>query len=86
VAVNVCLCVCATADGDAFVFCAALYCSAWGSRTPLGRLQTYVGNILIALNPFQWLGLYTNEMSAKYTNVHNKSAHPPHLFAIADSA
>ena len=48
--------------------------------------QTYVGNILIAVNPFQWLGLYTDEMSAQYTNVHNKSEHPPHLFVIADSA
>ena len=32
------------------------------------------------------LGLYTNEVSAQYCNIHVKSDHPPHLFAIADSA
>ena len=41
---------------------------------------------MIALNPFQWLQLYTSAISAKYTNIHNKTDQPPHLFAIADSA
>ena len=49
-------------------------------------LQTYVGSILIAMNPFRMLGLYTDAMSFAYTNVLNKSDHPPHLFSIADAA
>jgi hypothetical protein len=50
------------------------------------RLQTYVGDILIAVNPFQMLGLYTNQQSALYCNVQSKSDFAPHLFAIADAA
>ena len=41
---------------------------------------------MIAVNPFCELGLYTNEVSAQYCNVHNKSELPPHLFAIGDAA
>lgn len=38
------------------------------------------------MNPFQWLDLYTDAVSSKYTNIHNKTDQPPHLFAIADTA
>lgn len=50
------------------------------------KIYTYVGDIIIAVNPFQMLGLYTDEMSYRYTNVFNKTEQPPHLFAIADKA
>eukprot|EP00043_Microstomoeca_roanoka_P015316 m.153412 g.153412 ORF g.153412 m.153412 type:complete len:1145 (+) comp16232_c1_seq1:118-3552(+) len=49
-------------------------------------IYTYVGDILIAVNPYQQLDLYTDEMSAKYCNVTSKADHPPHIFAIADAA
>jgi myosin-3 len=45
-----------------------------------------VGDILIAVNPFRDLGLYGGDMASRYCNVASKKDHPPHLFAIADSA
>lgn len=55
-------------------------------RYQLDKIYTYVGDILIAVNPFQELGLYTNAVSARYCNILSKQDQPPHLFAIADAA
>lgn len=63
-----------------------ILCDCLNERYQQDKIYTYVGDILIAVNPFQRFGLYTNEVSAQYCNVHNKSELPPHLFAIADSA
>eukprot|EP00038_Savillea_parva_P002259 m.112345 g.112345 ORF g.112345 m.112345 type:complete len:1310 (-) comp10779_c2_seq1:47-3976(-) len=63
-----------------------ILCECLNTRYQQDKIYTYVGDILIAVNPFQMLGLYTNEQSALYCNVQSKSDHPPHLFAIADSA
>ncbi|XP_067399612.1 myosin-IIIb-like isoform X3 [Emydura macquarii macquarii] len=49
------------------------------------RVYTYIGDILIAMNPFQSLPLYEKPISEKYQN-HNKGTLPPHIFAIADRA
>lgn len=63
-----------------------ILCQCLNERYQLDQIYTYVGDILIAVNPFRQLGLYTNAVSAQYCNIHAKSDHPPHLFAIADSA
>lgn len=50
-----------------------------------GRIYTYVGGILIAVNPFKYLPIY----NPKYVNAyqHRKlNDLPPHAFAIADAA
>eukprot|EP00051_Salpingoeca_urceolata_P010630 m.130293 g.130293 ORF g.130293 m.130293 type:complete len:964 (-) comp16784_c0_seq1:1942-4833(-) len=50
-------------------------------------IYTYVGEILVAVNPFKMIdGLYTESMTAKYTQFGDRSALPPHLFAVADTA
>nr|XP_048690601.1 myosin-IIIb-like isoform X2 [Caretta caretta] len=49
------------------------------------RVYTYIGDILIAMNPFQSLPLYEKPVSEKYQN-HDKGTLPPHIFAIADRA
>ncbi|TFJ98184.1 butyrophilin-like protein 2 [Platysternon megacephalum] len=49
------------------------------------RVYTYIGDILIAMNPFQSLPLYEKPVSEKYQN-HDKGILPPHIFAIADRA
>eukprot|EP00041_Stephanoeca_diplocostata_P006092 m.75482 g.75482 ORF g.75482 m.75482 type:complete len:1672 (-) comp16172_c1_seq12:83-5098(-) len=49
------------------------------------KIYTYVGDILIAINPFKDLGLYTADHSILYTALANKVEFAPHLFAIADS-
>uniref|UniRef100_H0X460 non-specific serine/threonine protein kinase n=1 Tax=Otolemur garnettii TaxID=30611 RepID=H0X460_OTOGA len=47
------------------------------------QIYIYVGDILIALNPFQNLGLYSMKHSKLYTGA-KRTAHPPHIFAMAD--
>uniref|UniRef100_G3T3D7 non-specific serine/threonine protein kinase n=1 Tax=Loxodonta africana TaxID=9785 RepID=G3T3D7_LOXAF len=47
------------------------------------QIYIYVGDILIALNPFQSLGLYSTKHSKVYTGA-KRTANPPHIFAVAD--
>ncbi|XP_033263787.2 myosin-IIIa [Orcinus orca] len=47
------------------------------------QIYFYVGDILIALNPFQSLGLYSAEHSKLYIGA-KRTANPPHIFAMAD--
>ncbi|KAM4828741.1 myosin-IIIa [Thomomys bottae] len=47
------------------------------------QIYIYVGDILIALNPFQNLGLYSTKLSQLYIGA-KRSANPPHIFAMAD--
>ncbi|XP_074852074.1 unconventional myosin-VIIa-like [Carettochelys insculpta] len=56
-----------------------------GSRFQQQRIYTYIGDILIAMNPFQSLPLYEKPVTEKYQN-HGKGTLPPHIFAIADRA
>ncbi|KAG2460614.1 MY15B protein, partial [Polypterus senegalus] len=50
----------------------------------LTRRQTYIGNLLLSVNPFKKLGVYSDEIREIY---HGKmlSLNPPHIFAIADT-
>jgi len=48
-------------------------------------IYTYVGDILIALNPFKTLGIYHKNNADRY-KMTQKSLQPPHIYAIADSA
>ncbi|XP_045391066.1 myosin-IIIa [Lemur catta] len=47
------------------------------------QIYIYVGDILIALNPFQGLGLYSTKHSKLYVGA-KRTANPPHIFAMAD--
>ncbi|XP_004605551.2 myosin-IIIa [Sorex araneus] len=47
------------------------------------QIYIYAGDILIALNPFQSLGLYSTEHSKLYIGA-KRTANPPHIFAVAD--
>ncbi|XP_071586527.1 myosin-IIIb-like [Heliangelus exortis] len=58
-----------------------------GLRERFLRQQIYtdVGDILIAMNPFQPLPLYGTEVSERYRH-HERGQQPPHIFAVASRA
>nr|XP_022321566.1 myosin-IIIb-like isoform X3 [Crassostrea virginica] len=54
-------------------------------RYTQGQIYTYIGDILLAVNPFRPLVIYTEEYSLKYKNA-GKDDNPPHIFAVADQS
>ncbi|QPG77001.1 myosin I [Brettanomyces nanus] len=49
-----------------------------------GIIYTYIGQVLISVNPFRDLGIYTQEVLNSYKNT-NRLEVPPHVYAIAES-
>ncbi|XP_064188570.1 myosin-IIIa isoform X2 [Anguilla rostrata] len=49
------------------------------------EIYTYVGDILIAVNPFHSVDLYNPEFTKIYIGA-KRTANPPHVFAVADIA
>ncbi|KAF7792267.1 hypothetical protein EIP86_003303 [Pleurotus ostreatoroseus] len=50
-----------------------------------GEIYTYIGGVLISVNPFKDLGIYTDEVLQRYKGK-NRLEVPPHVFGIAESA
>ena len=46
-------------------------------------IYTYIGEVLIAVNPFKSIPIYSDDFIEKYTGV-NMSENPPHIYAIGD--
>eukprot|EP00039_Didymoeca_costata_P004597 m.74616 g.74616 ORF g.74616 m.74616 type:complete len:1195 (+) comp12471_c0_seq4:172-3756(+) len=55
------------------------------SRYSVKQIYTWVGDILVAVNPYQDLGLYLPAVAAKYVQVVRTQV-PPHVFVVADTA
>ncbi|KAH7930925.1 hypothetical protein BV22DRAFT_1115754 [Leucogyrophana mollusca] len=49
------------------------------------EIYTYIGGVLISVNPFRDLGIYTDEVLHRYKGK-NRLEVPPHVFSIAESA
>lgn len=49
------------------------------------EIYTYIGHVLVSVNPFRDLGIYTDQVLDSYRGK-NRLEVPPHVFAIAESA
>ncbi|CDR45677.1 CYFA0S19e01706g1_1 [Cyberlindnera fabianii] len=49
-----------------------------------GTIYTYIGHVLISVNPFRDLGIYTDAVLKSYEGK-NRLEVPPHVFAVAES-
>ncbi|XP_033629010.1 myosin-IIIb-like isoform X6 [Asterias rubens] len=54
------------------------------SRFMKGQIYTFIGDILIAVNPYAQLAIYDQSFSELYRHA-SKQANPPHIFGMADS-
>ncbi|KAM0712141.1 hypothetical protein Q7P37_011235 [Cladosporium fusiforme] len=50
-----------------------------------GEIYTYIGHVLVSVNPFRDLGIYTDQVLHSYQGK-NRLEVPPHVFAIAESS
>ncbi|KAF2485389.1 P-loop containing nucleoside triphosphate hydrolase protein [Neohortaea acidophila] len=49
------------------------------------EIYTYIGHVLVSVNPFRDLGIYTDQVLDSYRGK-NRLEVPPHVFAIAESS
>ncbi|XP_064613416.1 unconventional myosin-Ic-like [Liolophura sinensis] len=61
------------------------FLSNLAKRFQANLIYTYIGPVLVSINPYKTLDIYNDEVIKTYRNV-NFYELPPHIFAIADAA
>ncbi|CAF3093952.1 unnamed protein product [Rotaria sp. Silwood2] len=56
------------------------------ARYKKGIIYTYIGDVLIAINPFKQLNIYEKQQHDLYKYVQYRNQLTPHLFWVADQA
>lgn len=54
-------------------------------RFEKGRIYTYIGEVVVSVNPYRAMNVYGREVVEQYRG-RELYERPPHLFAIADAA
>ncbi|RDL33189.1 Myosin-1 [Venustampulla echinocandica] len=54
-------------------------------RFEAGEIYTYIGHVLVSVNPFRDLGIYTQQVLDSYKGK-NRLEMPPHVFAVAEAS
>lgn len=55
------------------------------SRFRVGDIYTYIGHVLISVNPFRELGIYADDILHSYVSK-SRIEMPPHVFAVAEES
>lgn len=66
------------------VHMAVLVCVPRG-RFEKGRIYTFIGEVVVSVNPYRQLDIYGKEVVQAYRG-RELYENPPHLFAVADAA
>ncbi|CAF3520186.1 unnamed protein product [Adineta steineri] len=56
------------------------------ARYKKGIIYTYIGDVLIAINPFKQLNIYEKQQHDLYKDVQSRNQLTPHIFWVADQA
>lgn len=54
-------------------------------RFEKGRIYTYIGEVVVSVNPYRQMDIYGNETIAAYRG-RELYENPPHLYAVSDAA